>query len=127
MIEDLDLKNTPIKTLPKDLQVGGNLFLENSQIYALPDNMGIDGGLDLENTPIAQLPSNLFVGDYLNIQGTNITSLPKDLYVGQNLLMDTDKIARDAAFQSIMARGVIWPRPERYGDARAESGDGIVY
>jgi hypothetical protein len=33
----LDLENTPITSLPDDLQVGGNLYLENTPITSLPD------------------------------------------------------------------------------------------
>ena len=67
---NLDLRNTPITSLPNDLTVGGNL--------------------DLYGTKITSLPNGLTVGGYLYLNRTKITTLPNDLTVGGNLhLLDT--------------------------------------
>ena len=51
---DLDLRSTPIISLPDNLKVGGYLYLSNTPITSLPDNLEVEGYLDLENTPISQ-------------------------------------------------------------------------
>ena len=46
---DLDLRNSPIKFLPKNLtKVGGSLNLMYSQIEKLPDNFIVNGYLSLD-------------------------------------------------------------------------------
>jgi type II secretory pathway pseudopilin PulG len=84
---DLDLSNTPITSLPDNLQVGGYLNLYKTPITSLPDNLKVGGYLDLDNTPITSLPNNLKVGGNLNLYDTPITSLPDDLKVGGNLVL----------------------------------------
>jgi len=86
----LDLRDTPITSLPDNLKVGGNLNLYNAKITSLPDNLTVAGILELTNTPITSLPNNLTVGRYLYLRNTPITSLPSDLKVGGYLnLRDT--------------------------------------
>ena len=51
---DLDLSNTPITSLPTNLQVGGYLYLVNTPITSLPTNLQVGGYLDLENTPLSK-------------------------------------------------------------------------
>jgi len=51
---DLNLRNTPITSLPDNLKVGGNLYLGNTPITSLPDNLQVGGDLDLENTPLSK-------------------------------------------------------------------------
>ena len=51
---DLDLRNTPIQSLPPGLKVGGNLYLDNTPIQSLPDDLKVGGSLDLEDTPISK-------------------------------------------------------------------------
>jgi hypothetical protein len=79
---DLNLSNTPITSLPADLQVGGYLDLRNTPITSLPADLKVGGYLNLYNTPITSLPDNLQVGGFLNLDGTKITSLPANLKVG---------------------------------------------
>jgi hypothetical protein len=50
----LNLNDTPITSLPNNLQVGGDLNLYNTKITSLPDNLQVRGGLDLYNTPISK-------------------------------------------------------------------------
>jgi hypothetical protein len=79
---DLDLRNTPITSLPNNLSVGGGLYLYNTPITSLPDNLKVGGYLYLENTKITSLPDNLKVGGNLDLYNTPITSLPNNLSVG---------------------------------------------
>ena len=76
---DLDLTNTPITSLPDNLEVGGGLYLSGTKITSLPDNLEVGGNLDLSGTKITSLPNNLKVGGYLDLSGTKITSLPDNL------------------------------------------------
>ena len=110
-IGDLDLRGTPIQSLPPGFKVGGNLDLEDCKnlkslppglkvggyldlrgtpIQSLPDGLKVRGGLYLKNTSIQSLPDGLKVGGYLDLRGTPIQSLPPGLKVGGNLyLRDT--------------------------------------
>ena len=81
----LDLRGTPITSLPDNLTVGVNLDLSNTQITSLPDNLTVGGWLDLRGTQITNLPDNLTVGRWLGLSGTQITSLPDNLTVGGNI------------------------------------------
>jgi hypothetical protein len=72
--DNLDLKNTPITSLPDNLtKVEGSLYLENTPITSLPDNLTVGGYLDLENTPITSLPDNLTVEGSLYLGNTPIS------------------------------------------------------
>ena len=62
--------NTPITSLPDNLQVGGSLDLRNTKITSLPNNLSVGRYLDLSNTPITSLPNNLQVRGYLNLLNT---------------------------------------------------------
>ena len=96
----LDLRSTPIASLPDNLTVGGWLDLSGTPITSLPDNLTVGGGLDLRGTGITSLPDNLTVGGSLDLCGTGITSLPDNLTVGGRLLLgctgitDTSKVNR---------------------------------
>ena len=79
---DLDLHDTPITSLPNNLQVGGNLNLYSSKITSLPSNLKVGGGLNVSYTPITSLPDNLQVGGSLDLTNSKITSLPNNLQVG---------------------------------------------
>jgi hypothetical protein len=96
---DLDLRNTPITSLPDNLSVGGYLDLENTPIKSLPDNLSVEGDLDLRNTPMTSLPDNLSVGEDLFLQNTQIESLPDNLSVGGGLVLSQnapDSLKEDA-------------------------------
>jgi hypothetical protein len=67
---DLNLRNTPITSLPDNLQVGGVLDLHNTPITSLPNNLKVGGTLYLGNTPITSLPDNLQVGGALYLRNT---------------------------------------------------------
>jgi hypothetical protein len=51
---DLDLRNTPITSLPNNLKVGGYLSLRNTKITSLPNNLKVGRDLYLTNTPISK-------------------------------------------------------------------------
>jgi len=53
-IGDLDLRSTPIQSLPPGLKVRGNLNLRNTPIQSLPDDLEVEYYLDLRNTPISK-------------------------------------------------------------------------
>ena len=70
---DLDLRHTPITSLPQGLTVGGNLNLIGAKITSLPQGLTVGGGLDLENTLITSLPQDLIVGGNLDLKNTPIS------------------------------------------------------
>jgi hypothetical protein len=73
----LNLRNTPITSLPEGLQVRGSLDLENCKnLTSLPKGLKVDY-LNLRNTPITSLPDDLQVRGYLDLRDTPITSLPR--------------------------------------------------
>ena len=86
---DLDLRNSPIQFLPRNLtKVGGSLILMYSQIEKLPDNLTVNGHLWLDGCGYLQsLPNGLKVKFTLDLRGTNITFLPSDLEVGGSLIL----------------------------------------
>ena len=84
---DLDLKGTPITSLPQGLTVGGFLYLRNTPITTLPQNLKVGGYLDLQNTPITSLPQGLKVKGALYLYKSKITSLPQGLTVGGDLYL----------------------------------------
>jgi len=91
---DLDLKGTPITSLPQGLTVGRNLYLRNTPITTLPQNLKVGGNLSLNNTPITSLPQGLTVGGSLFLSNTPLTSLPQDLKVGGYLHLSKTPISK---------------------------------
>ena len=98
---DLDLRNTPITSLPQDLKVGGNLYLYNTKITSLPQGLTVGGDLNLMGTKITSLPQGLKVGGNLNLYNTKITSLPQDLIVGGNLDLEKTPISKKYSEEQI--------------------------
>jgi hypothetical protein len=91
---DLDLGNTPITSLPDNLNMGGDLNLANTPITSLPDNLNMGGDLNLYNTKITSLPDNLSVGGNLYLENTKITSLPDNLNVGGGLYLGNTPLSK---------------------------------
>ena len=89
---DLDLTNTPIKSLPDNLKVGGHLILSETSIQSLPDNLEVGGNLYLSDASIQSLPDNLKVVGDLFLNGTPIQSLPDNLKVVRNLYLNNTPI-----------------------------------
>ena len=104
--EDLNLYNTPIKTLPSGLSVGKDLDLDNTNIITLPEDLIVGGDLDADNcTMLKVIPDSLIVGGNLtlsnctnlvellitkvggrlDVENTKIKKLPDNLIVGDSL------------------------------------------
>jgi hypothetical protein len=91
---DLDLKDTPITSLPDNLKtVGGNLDLSYTPIQSLPDNLTVEGSLFLDGCEnLKTLPNNLTVKGDLGLDGCeNLKTLPNNLEItfGDLILFNT--------------------------------------
>jgi hypothetical protein len=51
--KNLDLRHTPITSLPDNLTVGGDLLLNSSEIISLSATLKVGGDLYIRNTPIS--------------------------------------------------------------------------
>ena len=89
---DLDLRYTPITSLPTGLKVGGYLDLTDTPITSLPADLKVGGSLYLNGTPITSLPADFQVGGYLTLTRTRVTSLPSGLKVGGDLILTNTPI-----------------------------------
>jgi hypothetical protein len=77
---NLYLTNTPITSLPDDLQVGGSLNLKNASITSLPEGLEVEGDLYIKNTPLAEKsneeikamiePTGFIKGKFINKHAT---------------------------------------------------------
>ena len=89
---DLDLSETPIKSIPKELTyVEGDLILQGCKsLTSLPDNLKVDGSLNLDGCKnLTSLPDNLQVDGGLSLYGCeSLTSLPDTLHVKGNVYVD---------------------------------------
>jgi len=91
---DLNLKDTPITSLPDNLKtVGGNLDLSYTLIQSLPDNLTVEGSLFLDGCEnLKTLPNNLTVKGDLGLDGCeNLKTLPNNLEItfGDLILFNT--------------------------------------
>jgi hypothetical protein len=75
----LDLENSQVTQLPKDLSVGGDLDLINSQVTQLPENLSVEGHLDLEDSQVTHLPKNLSIGGDIYINEDQNIEVPENL------------------------------------------------
>lgn len=91
---NLDLRNTPITSLPNNLKVEGGLFLGGTKITFLPDNLKVGGSLFSSDTEITSLPNGLQVGRNLYLSNTLITSLPDNLQVGGELHLNNTPLSK---------------------------------
>jgi hypothetical protein len=98
---DLDLRNTPITTLPNDLTVGGDLNLYKTKVTSLPNGLTVGGYLDLEKTKVTSLPNGLTVGGSLYLDGSKITTLPNDLTVRGDLGLSNTPISKKYSKEEI--------------------------
>ncbi len=62
VVEDLDLQDTGMTSLPDGLSVGRDLDLRGSDVTRLPDDLSVGGSLYLQRTNITTLPDGLSVG-----------------------------------------------------------------
>ena len=100
---DLDLRNTPIQSLPNGLTVGGHLNLMGAPIQSLPDGLKVKGHLTLYKSQIQSLPDGLKVGGYLNLTDSQIQSLPNDLKVGDDLWLKNTPLSEKFTEEEIKA------------------------
>jgi len=98
---NLDLRNTPITSLPNNLKVGGSLYLGSTKITTLPNNLTVGENLSLYGTPITSLPNNLKVGGDLNLDNTKTTTLPNNLKVGGSLYLGSTPISQKYSEEEI--------------------------
>lgn len=86
----------------------GHLDLRGTPITSLPDNLIVGGGLHLSGTKITSLPSGLEVKADLVISDTKITSLPADLIVGENIFIYRTPLDNNNTIKQIeqMAPGI---------------------
>ena len=91
---NLDLRNTPITSLPNNLKVEGGLFLGGTKIAFLPDNLKVGGSLFSSDTKITSLPDNLKIGGSLDLSNTPITVLPNNLQVGEELNLNNTPLSK---------------------------------
>jgi hypothetical protein len=84
--EYLDLSGINITSLPKGLEVIGNLYLRNcTSLTSLPEGLSVWGTLDLLNCKsLTSLPEGIRVGGLDLTNCTSLTSLPEGLVVGRN-------------------------------------------
>jgi hypothetical protein len=71
----LNLAGCPISEIPDDIKVGNGLNLEGTRVRWLPDHLDVGSSLSVANTPILEIPKGLRI-TYLNIQDTDIVELP---------------------------------------------------
>jgi hypothetical protein len=94
-VGDLDLRDTPITSLPEGLKVGGNLYLSDTSITSLPKGLIVGNYLDLYNTRrLNSLPEGLKVRGDLNLSKSSITSLPEGLVVSGDLSLYKSNITK---------------------------------
>jgi len=94
----LYLDNTKVSFLPEGLKVGGDLNMFETNVNTIPKELFVKGSFDLSNTPITSLPENLKVGGDLYLCHTNINTLPEDLEVGCSLYLTSSKITSLSKF-----------------------------
>ena len=70
---NLNLYNTPIKSLGNLETFGGHLDLYGTQIKSLENLESVDGNLDLRNSQIKSLGNLESVGGYLDLSNTTIS------------------------------------------------------
>ena len=77
---DLDLSGTNITTLPKTLQVDGDLYLNScTSLKALPNGLRVGWNLDLNGcTSLKMLPDGLEVDGDLYIEDTPLAKMYSD-------------------------------------------------
>jgi hypothetical protein len=90
----LDLRRTPIKSLPMLKYVGLSLYLSHSQIESLAMLSYVEGYLSLYNSQIESLPKLEYVGINLDLYNSQIESLPKLEYVGNDLYLTNTPLSK---------------------------------
>jgi hypothetical protein len=90
---DLDLRDTPIKSLGNLTSIKNDLNLTGTPIESLGKLKSVGGYLNLYKSKIKSLGNLEEVGDSLDLEKTKIKSLGNLVYVGKNLfIMNTPKL-----------------------------------
>ena len=92
--DDLDLRETSIKSLGNLTSVGGNLLLLRTKIKSLGNLTYVGGNLNLRKTPIESLGNLTSVGGDLNLFGTQIKSLGNLTSVGGNFYLSNTSMSK---------------------------------
>lgn len=66
----LELSDTAVKVLPKNLTVESFLYLCNTPIKYLPDNLTVNWSLDMEDSSLEDIPYNLKVKHNMYVSRT---------------------------------------------------------
>jgi len=92
----LDLSGTNITSLPKGLEVRGNLYLRNCKsLTSLPEGLSVWGTLDLfKCISLKSLPEGLLLGGLNLTNCKSLTSLPEGLKVGDKLFIQDMPLAK---------------------------------
>ncbi|MCS4088487.1 PcfJ domain-containing protein [Rhizobium sp. BK176] len=81
----VDLRNTPLKHIPADTAVKGELILSGAKLEAVPNGLSIEGTLDVSNTNVKVIPSYIKVTGSLIARGLQELHIQEGLYVGKTL------------------------------------------
>lgn len=96
-----DFRNTPLKHIPGDIFVRGELILSGSQLETVPAGLSVAGTLDISHTGVKLLPRGLRVKGALVARGLQDLVIGHDIFVGK--LLDVS----EAGVVSWAAQGTI--------------------
>jgi hypothetical protein len=99
--DDLDLRETDIKSLGNLTSVGGNLDLFGTEIESLGNLTSVGGYLYLYGTEIKSLGNLTSVGGSLDLFGTEIESLGNLTSVGGYLYLSETPLSREYSEEKI--------------------------
>jgi hypothetical protein len=91
---NLDLEDSPIKSLGNLTSVGRSLNLRYTPIESLGNLQSVGGDLDLQNISIESLENLTSVGSDLDLENTPIKSLGKLKSVGLNLFLKNTPLSK---------------------------------
>lgn len=94
----LDLSGKPVRFLPHNLVIRGNLkIIDSTFLKILPNNLKIEDSLVADGSSLIELPDDIFVGKSISLKGCkNISELPKNLK-----LPNGDLFIDDSAIKSL--------------------------
>ncbi len=95
----LNIKNSNIKKIGKNLILVGGLDARHSKLEEWPENLEIrtygfyeDKIIKLGYTPLNKIPNNIYLKCSLDLSYSNITELPKKFGLAGNLYLNNSKI-----------------------------------
>lgn len=92
-VSELDVRSTPLASLPEDFRCAGHLAFKFTDMTALPstlwnvegDKVSSNGSVDLLGSPVSDLGGLNSVNGSLRLAGTKMKALPKDFRVSGDL------------------------------------------